>query len=212
MPKLRPRSRRQISAAAISLDKLLFLRLPPSTKREVANNVTLTLAEFASSLVRPWLIPSLPAAPLNYNSTIFHPSEKVYDIILSFLREKSAGHATLQSGRQTKCEKFQRGRHYAEKVYHHFLSLVFPQRQFSQPRLRHKREVFLLCQIVSGKSRCATFLSCAFCGVPKINGTEKDEMTYGKWQTKIDCYADYNDKIVYVACYYLLSSEIDWQK
>ena len=85
---------------------------------------------------------------------------------------------------------------------------VFPLRQFSQPLLRHKREVFLLCQIVSGESRCATLLFCTFCGVPKNNGTEKYEMTYGKWQTKIDCYADYNDKIVYVACYYFLSSKI----
>ena len=65
------RARRLAERRNTSISKLFVLmeqqrdvdssELPPLTK----------LAEFASSLVRPWLIPSLPAAPPNYNSTIF---------------------------------------------------------------------------------------------------------------------------------------------
>ena len=52
--ELRPRSRRQISATAISFDNRLCGGQSTYTKSLVAERLTLTLAEFASSLVRTW--------------------------------------------------------------------------------------------------------------------------------------------------------------
>ena len=99
MPESRPRSRRQISATAISFDNRLCGGLSTYTKSLVAERPTLTLAEFASSLVRTRLIPPLPATQLDSKAIIFRHSEEVYGIIPTVPAGEIRRASTLQSGR-----------------------------------------------------------------------------------------------------------------
>ena len=106
--KLRPRSRRQISAAAISFANRLCGGQSTYTKSLVAEWLTLTLAEFAASLVRTRPHPSARSNPriLTQQSQPPQTSLAALDSCAAIwyhicvLRKKSECSLTYRSGRK----------------------------------------------------------------------------------------------------------------
>ena len=188
--ELRPRSRRQISAATISFDNRLCGGLSTYTKSLVAEWLTLTLAEFASSLVRTRPHPSATSDTAKLFITIFRNGEEVYGIIPTVPAGEIRGASTLKSGRHQKRRKFLRDGTMQRKCMD-TSSLRVSLKAILRPLMRRGREVFLLCQIVSGESRRTATVFCPLsrCVIKQQgadNTTKKDKMMSTKYEPDVN--------------------------